>query len=108
MSVDTMQRIALAAVCLSGLALLMPPLARGVGGVLMFLGVCGLSKHQGWAGPTLASGLCLWLVGHWSYAARTGRYKSRLAVVVLESYLLRWTLPHYHRYRRQIRAQTAP
>lgn len=92
----------LAAACIAVAGLLLPPVARRVGGLLAVLGVLGMIQHRSWAPPTFVVGAGLWLVGHWSFAARNdARYRSRLARAVFDSTVLRWTLPQYHAQRKQ-------
>ena len=100
---------ALQAMALVGAAaLLMPPLARRIGGFCAFIGFCGVMKSQTWAPTVLALGLLAWFVGHWSFAVRHDvHYRSRLARVVIDKTPLRWTLPRYWQLRRERRLVAA-
>lgn len=89
-------------------ALLVPSLARGVGGTCAVVGFFGVMQSSTWA-PTVATlGVLAWLVGHWSYAVRNDvHYRSRLARVVIDKTPLRWTIPRYWQLRRERRLPTA-
>ena len=64
----------------------------------------GMTKGSTWAQTVVALGVVAWLVGHWSFALRHGaQYRSHLAMSVFHQTPLRWTLPQYHRQRRQQR-----
>ena len=85
-------------------AFVLAPLARGLGGFCAVIGVFGMTKGSTWAPTVVALGVVAWLVGHWSFALRHGaQYRSHLAMSVFHQTPLRWTLPQYHRQRRQQR-----
>lgn len=89
------------AVVASG-ALVLPPIARGAGGLLAVIGLFGVMAGSTWAPTVAALGAVAWLVGHWSFAARhDARYRSRLARALFDETPLRWTLPQYHARRRR-------
>lgn len=96
---------ALQAMALVGTAaLLMPPLARRIGGFCAFIGFCGVMKSQTWAPTVLALGLLAWFVGNWSYAVRNDvHYRSRLARLVIDKTPLKWTIPKYWQLRSERR-----
>lgn len=82
-------------------SLLVPPVARVVGGFCAFIGFFGVMQGRPWAPTVAALGLLAWFVGHWSYAFRNDvRYRSRIALWVIDRTPLRWTLPQYWRRRR--------
>lgn len=77
-------------------SLIVPPLARFIGGICAVIGFFGVTQGSSWAPTVAALGLWAWLVGHWSYALRNDvRYRSRLALWVIDKTPLRWTLPQY-------------
>ena len=89
-------------------SLLVPPLARGIGGICAVIGFCGVVQSSSWAPTVMALGLVAWFVGHWSFAVRIDvHYRSRLARVVIDRTLLRWTIPRYWQLRRQRRMAAA-
>lgn len=66
-------------------SLLVPPLARGIGGICAVIGFCGVVQSSSWAPTVMALGMVAWFVGHWSFAVRNdARYRSRLARVVID------------------------
>ena len=92
-----MQAVAVVAVA----SLLVPPLARGIGGICAVIGFCGVVQSSSWAPTVMALGLVAWLVGHWSFAVRNDvHYRSPLALLVIDSTPLRWTIPRYWQLRR--------
>ena len=98
------QAVAMVAVA----SLLVPPLARGIGGICAVIGFCGAAQSSSWAPTVMALGLVAWFVGHWSFAVRIDvHYRSRLARVVIDRTLLRWTIPRYWQLRRQRRMAAA-
>lgn len=87
-------------------SLMVPPVARVVGGVCAVIGLLGVMQSRTWAPTVAALGLLAWFVGHWSYALRHDvRYRSRLALWVIDRTPLRWTLPQYWRRRRTAAAR---
>ena len=89
-------------------SLLVPPLARGIGGICAVIGFCGVVQSSSWAPTVMALGLVAWLVGHWSFAVRNDvHYRSRLALLVIDSTPLRWTIPRYWQLRRARRLAQA-
>lgn len=89
-------------------ALLVPPLARRVGGICAVIGLCGVVQSSSWAPTVAALGLLAWFVGHWSFAVRNDvRFRTRLALVVIDKTPLRWTIPRYWQLRRERRLATA-
>lgn len=86
-------------------ALVLPSVARGVGGACAIIGLLGLMQGRTWAPTVAALGTLAWFVGHWSFAVRNdARYRSRLARVVIDRTPLRWTLPQHWELRRRRRA----
>ena len=86
-------------------ALVLPPVARGVGGACAIIGLLGLMQGRTLAPTATALGTRAWLIGHWSFAVRNdARYRSRLARVVIDQTPLRWTLPQYWELRKHRRA----
>ena len=51
-------------------SLLVPPLARGIGGICAVIGSCGVVQSSSWAPTVMALGMVAWFVGHWSFAVR--------------------------------------
>lgn len=99
-----LQAVAVVAVA----AVLVPPLARTVGGLCAVIGFCGVLQSSSWAPTVAALGLLAWLVGHWSFAVRNDvHYRSRLARVVIDKTPLRWTIPKYWHLRRECRLAAA-
>lgn len=89
-------------------ALVVPPLARGIGGCCAVIGFFGVTQSSTWAPTVAALGLLAWFVGHWSFAVRNDlRYRSRLARVVIDKTPLRWTIPRCWQLRRERRFATA-
>lgn len=83
-------------------SLLVPPMARLIGGFCAFIGFCGVMNSQTWAPTVMALALLAWFVGHWSYALRNDvHYRSRLARLVIDRTPLKWTLPRYWQLRRE-------
>lgn len=93
---------ALAAAVVAGGALVLPPIARAAGGLLVIIGLFGVMAGSTWAPTVAALGAVAWLVGHWSFAVRNdARYRSRLARLVFDQTPLKWTLPQFHAQRRR-------
>lgn len=91
-----------AVVVIAVTAVMVPPLARKVGGLCAVIGFCGVLQSSSWAPTVAALGLLAWFVGHWSFAVRNDvHYRSRLALVVIDKTPLRWTIPKYWRLRRE-------
>lgn len=89
-------------------ALIVPPLARGVGGICAVIGFFGVVQSSSWAPTVAALGLLAWFVGHWSFAVRNDvHYRSRLALVVIDKTPLRWTIPRCWQLRRERRRAAA-
>lgn len=89
-------------------SLLVPPLARGIGGICAVIGFCGVVQSSSWAPTVMALGMVAWFVGHWSFAVRNDvHYRSRLALVVIDKTPLRWAIPRYWQLRRQRRIAEA-
>ena len=89
-------------------SLLVPPLARGIGGICAVIGFCGVVQSSSWAPTVMALGMVAWFVGHWSFAVRNDvHYRSRLALVVIDKTPLRWAIPPYWQLRRQRRMAAA-
>ena len=66
-------------------SLLVPPLARGIGGICAVIGFCGVVQSSSWAPTVMALGMVAWFVGHWSFTVRNDvHYRSRLARVVID------------------------
>lgn len=99
------QAVAMVAVA----SLLVPPLARDIGGICAVIGFFGVTQSSSWAPTVMALGTVAWFVGHWSFAVRNDvHYRSRLAlVVVIDKTPLRWTIPRYWQLRRQRRIAEA-
>ena len=98
------QAVAMVAVA----SLLVPPLARGIGGICAVIGFCGVVQSSSWAPTVMALGMVAWFVGHWSFAVRNDvHYRSRLALVVIDKTLLRWAIPRYWQLRLQRRMAAA-
>ena len=94
------QAVAMVAVA----SLLVPPLARGIGGICAVIGFCGVVQSSSWAPTVMALGMVAWFVVHWSFAVRNDvHYRSRLARVVIDKTPLRWAIPRYWQLRRQRR-----
>ena len=56
----------------------------------------------------MALGMVAWFVGHWLFAVRHDvRYRSRLALLVIDRTPLRWTIPRYWQIRRARRIAEA-
>lgn len=88
-------------------ALLVPSLARRIGGFCAVIGFCGVVQSSTSAPAVAALGLLAWFVGHWSFAVRNDvNYRSRLALVVIEMTPLRWTIPRYWQLRGERRFAT--
>ncbi|QXU56351.1 hypothetical protein [Rhodococcus sp. LW-XY12] len=103
-SQTALQAVAVVAVA----AVLVPPLARRVGGFCEVIGFCGVLQSSSWAPTVMALGLLAWFVGHWYFAVRNDvHYRSRLALVVIDKTPLRWTIPRYWQLRRERRLATA-
>jgi hypothetical protein len=87
---------------------LVPPLARRIGGICAVIGFFGVVQSSPWAPTVAVLGLLAWFVGHCSFAVRNDvRYRSRLALVVIDKTPLRWTIPRYRQLRRERRLVTA-
>lgn len=85
-------------------SMLVPPLARGIGGICAVVGAFGVMQSSTWAPTVAALGALAWLVGHCSFALRHGaRYRSHLPLFLFDRTPLRWTLPQYHSQRCQQR-----
>ena len=85
-------------------ALALPPVARGAGGFCAVIGLLGVLQGRTWAPTVAALGLLAWFVGHWSFAVRHDvRYRSAIALWVIDRTPLRWTIPRYWQLRRQCR-----
>ena len=77
-------------------------------GICAVNGFCGAAQSSSWAPTVMALGMVAWFVGHWSFAVRNDvHYRSRLARVVIDKTLLRWTVPRYWQLRRQRRLAAA-
>lgn len=99
-----MGTVILAAVCVFLGGVLLPPIARTVGGLLAILGLLGLFQARTWALTVFLVGAGFWLVGHWSFAARNdAHFRSRIALALFEVPPLQWTLPQWHAKRRRNR-----
>lgn len=92
----------LAVAVVAGGALVLPPAARGVGGMCAIIGLLGVLQGRTWAPTVAALGTLAWFIGHWSFAVRNdARYRSRLARVVIDQTPLRWTLPQFWELRKR-------
>lgn len=99
-----MGTVILAVVCVFLGGVLLPPVARKVGGLLAILGLLGLVQEQTWALTVFLVGAGFWVVGHWSFAARNdAHFRSRIALALFEVPPLQWTLPQWHAKRRRAR-----
>jgi len=98
------QAVAMVAVA----SLLVPPLARGIGGICAVIGFCGVVQSSSGAPTVMALGVVAWFVGHWSFTVRHDvHYRSRLALLVIDRTPLRWAIPRYGQLRRQRRLAAA-
>jgi len=103
-----MGTVVLAAVCVFLGGVLLPPIARKVGGLLAILGLLGLVQERTWALTVFLVGSGFWLVGHWSFAARhNAHFRSRLALALFDVPPLQWTLPQYWAQRRRAQSVAA-
>lgn len=94
----------LAVSIVAGGALVLSPIARGVGGLCAIIGFFGLVAGSTWGSTVAALGVLAWLVGHWSFAVRNdARYRSRLARSIFDDTPLKWTLPQFHTQRKRNR-----
>lgn len=99
-----MQAVAVVAVG----ALVLPPVARVVGGFCGVIGLCGVLQSSTWAATVMALGLIAWFVGNWSFAVRNDVvYRTRLARLVIDKTPLKWTIPRYWQLLRQRRKAAA-
>ena len=72
------------------------------------IGLLGVLQGRTWAPTVAALGLLAWFVGHWSFAVRHDvRYRSAMALWVIDRTPLRWTIPRYWQLRRQRRQTVA-
>lgn len=98
----------LAVAVVAGTALVLPPLARGVGGFCTVIGLLGAMQDRTWAPTVAALGMLAWFVGHWWYALRHDvHYRSRIALWVIDTTPLRWTIPRYWKLPQKRRQATA-
>lgn len=85
-------------------SLVAPPLARWAGGFCAVIGFLGVMQGRTWAPTVAALGVLAWFVGHWSFAVRNDvRYRSQIALWVIDKTALRWTIPRYWQLHRQCR-----
>src|SRR5699024_7662225 len=93
-----------AVVVVAVVSLLVPPLARGIGGICAVIGSCGVTQSSSWAPTVMALGMVAWFVGHWSFAVGNDvHYRSRLALVVIDKTPWRVAIPRYWQLRGQRR-----
>lgn len=86
-------------------AVVLAPIARGVGGFCAVIGFFGVTQSRTWAPTVMALGLLAWFVGHWSFAVRHDAcFRSRLARALFDETPLKWTLPQHWQIRQQCRA----
>ncbi|MDV8003118.1 hypothetical protein [Rhodococcus sp. IEGM 1408] len=98
----------LATAVVGGGALALPPVARGADGFCAVIGLLGVMQDRTWAPTVAALGLLAWFVGHWSFAVRhDARYRSTIALWVIDKTPLRWTIPRYWQLRGQRRQTVA-
>lgn len=89
-------------------SLILPPVARVVGGFCGVIGFFGVLQSRTWAPTVMALGLLAWFVGHWSFAVRHDVvYRTSLARLVIDKTPLKWTIPRYWQLLRQQRAAAA-